>query len=154
MHENIKMAFLIWAIIFIAWGLPSSVIAFYVKKSQKRSKVMIDDEKLIRQSGGRYKQILWPDITKIKTINNYKGNVHSIKLFDQNRGTIYLCGFWDMEGILSRIKENIGDNVTTVMKKFRLDWEDPLLVFAIIIGTIALILPILIRLLKCLLQLF
>lgn len=91
----------------------------------RKIKIFTDDIKLIRQSKGTQKNILWCNIDKIKVTENARGQIHSIKLRGKSKQVIRLYGLCGMDEIANLIKDRVSDSVSTQIKRHRLDWENP-----------------------------
>ena len=109
-----------------------------IDRSSRKMKVLIYEDKIIKQCGKRHQIVSWDNIIKIKLNENPEGSIVWIRLYRKNERVIYLNGFDEMEKIAHLIKEKISDNVLVQTKHQRLDWENPIvsIITVIVIMTI------------------
>lgn len=122
-----------------AVGVPCLIMAsilaiekFLIDRSLHKMKVLIYEDKIIKQCGKQHQTILWDNIIKIKLNENPEGNIVWIRLYQTNERVIYLNGFDEMEKIVHLIREKISDNVLVQTKRYRLDPGSPIV--PVIIG--------------------
>jgi hypothetical protein len=113
--------------VFLAVKLPRD------NKRRLAFRTTIDVNEIIKYSD-RKKVLRWTDITKIKIVEDVKGGIWSIKLWNKNKNTILLYGFNEMESILNLIKEHISNIVLVRRVRHRLDWQNPFVVIPICWG--------------------
>ncbi|MBC8472502.1 MAG: hypothetical protein H8D56_23820, partial [Planctomycetes bacterium] len=105
-------------------------------------KVLINEDRIIKQCGKRHQTVLWDNIIKIKLIENPDGGLVSIRLYRKNEKVIYLGGFNEMEKIAHLIREKISDNVLVQTKRYRLAYDNPIV--PIISGSVTMVIMCLI----------
>jgi hypothetical protein len=110
-----------------------------INRSLRKMKVLIREDKIIKQCGKHQQTVLWDNIIKIKLNENPEGSIVWIRLYRKNGRVIYLNGFDEMEKIANLIKGKISDNVLVQTKRYRLDWENPIVLIIICIATIVMI---------------
>lgn len=88
-------------------------------------KVIVSDDKIVKQSGKKEQSLLWSDISKVELRENPKGSVIFIILYRNQKKELYLGGFNDMDKIAQLIKEKIGNNVSVQVKSHKIDWTNP-----------------------------
>ena len=93
----------------------------------RKPKILVDEDKLIRQCGKKQQFLLWTDIAKIKTIENKAGVVNQIRIYPKKpKKAMYLCRFQEMEDLTNLIKERTSDKgVVHLEKRWKLDWDNP-----------------------------
>ena len=97
-----------------------------INRRLRKLKVLIYEDKLVRQCGKKQNVLIWNDITGIKMFEKKNGDVAVIRLFLKNpKRTIYLSGFREMEDMANHIKERISNNVPLEEKRWKLDWQSP-----------------------------
>ncbi len=103
----------------------------------RKPKILVDEDKLIRQCGKKQQILLWTDIARIKTIVNKNGVVNQIRIYPKkSKMVMYLCRFQEMEDLANLIRERTSDTgVVHLEKHWKLDWDNPF------IGTPAAIVP-------------
>ena len=107
-----------------------------MNRSSRKMKVLIYEDKIIKQCGKHHQIVLWDNIIKIKLNENPEGSIVWIRLYRKNGRVIYINGFDEMEKIANLIKGKISDNVLVQTKRYRLDWENPIVLMIICIATI------------------
>ncbi|MHC4171408.1 MAG: hypothetical protein ACYST5_00495 [Planctomycetota bacterium] len=108
-----------------------------IDRSLRKMKVLIYEDKIIKQCGKHHQIVLWNNIIKIKLNENPEGSIVWIRLYRKNERVIYLNGFDEMEKIANLIKGKISDNVLVQTKRQRLDWENPIVSIITVIATMA-----------------
>jgi len=93
----------------------------------RKPKVLVDEDKLIRQCGKKQQTLLWTDIARIKTIVNKNGVVNQIRIYPKKpKMVMYLCRFQEMEDLANLIRERTSDmGVVHLEKHWKLDWDNP-----------------------------
>jgi len=115
-----------------------------IRRIQRKRKVIIEDERIVRRCGKRERNISWRDIAKIKIVETAPGGIHTIKLYERNKKAIRLYGFNQMETIADLVKEKVSDNVSIRTKRQRLDWDNPFMVIMYVWACALVIFPILV----------
>jgi hypothetical protein len=108
-----------------------------LKRSMRGMKVLVDDERLIKQCGKRHNTVLWENICKIKLREDPKGHLGYIELHQKNKKTIWLGGFNEMDVIADFIKDKISDDVLIETKRQKFAQNTLLFVVLIAFGTTA-----------------
>lgn len=62
-------------------------------------KVIVYDDKLIKQSGNKKQTVLWDDIIKVKRRLKPRGTVDFVRIYQRSGKVIYLYGFTGMDKI-------------------------------------------------------
>jgi protein-S-isoprenylcysteine O-methyltransferase Ste14 len=97
-----------------------------INRRQRKLKVVIDEDKLIRQCGKKQQIFLWKDITRIKTVEKKNGVVVQIKIYPKKvMMATYIHGFQEMENIANLIRERTSDSALHQEKRWKLDWQNP-----------------------------
>ena len=97
-----------------------------INRRQRKLKVVIDEDKLIRQCGKKQQIFLWKDITRIKIVEKKNGVVAQIKIYPKKAMmATYIHGFQEMENIANIIRERTSDSVPHQEKRWKLDWQSP-----------------------------
>ena len=113
-------------ITILVLGIGSVIEIAILNRIIRKPKVLVDEEKLIKQCGKKQQTILWTDIIRIKTIKNIKGIVNQIRIYPQKpKKAMYLHGFQQMEDLANLIKERTSDSVVHQEKCWNLDWDNP-----------------------------
>lgn len=126
---SIIFAFLIMAVIF-AIQAPLNFC------SLRRIKILIHEDKIVKQCGKSQQYALWKDIVKMRRKEDTKGNLVHICLHDKYKKVIVLFGIDKMEEVDRLINENISDNVLVQTKRHRLNYEHPVLMALIMVTTL------------------
>lgn len=98
-----------------------------MNRSSRKMKVIIYEDEIIKQCGKSQQTISWDNIIKVKLVENPKGSLVRIRLYQKNNKAIYLFGFNEMGTIANLIKGRISNNVLVETKRHRLDWETPII---------------------------
>ena len=112
---------------FLIMGAIVAIEIPLMNRSSRRMKVLLYDNEIIKQCGKNQQKVLWDNIIKMKLIENTKGGITCIRLYQKNKKTIQLFGFNGMENIADLIRQRISDNVLVETKRYRLDWENPII---------------------------
>jgi len=98
-----------------------------INRRLRKLKVLIDEDKLIRQCGKKQQIFLWKDITKIKIVKKKGGIVIQIKIYPKKAiMATYIHGFQEMEDLAGLIKERTSNKGVVHMEKcWKLDWQNP-----------------------------
>jgi hypothetical protein len=93
----------------------------------RKPKVLVDEDKLIRQCGKKQQILLWTDIARITIIENKNGIVNQIRIYPKKpKMAMHLHGYQEMEDLASLIKERTSDKgVVHLEKRWKLDWDNP-----------------------------
>lgn len=118
-------------------GLLLTVETFLIFRQQWKTKVVIEDDKIVRQWCRRERDVLWHNIAKIKIVETVKGGIHAIILYETNNRALRLYGFSGMENMANLIKEKIPDNVSISVKRDKLDWGNFLVLATVLICSMA-----------------
>jgi len=120
--------FLIMTAIFAIEGL-------LINRSLRKMKVLIYEDKIIKQCGKHPQIVLWDNIIKIKLNENPEGSIVWIRLYRKNGRVIYLNGFDEMEKIANLIREKISDDVLVQTKRYRIEPDNPIVSIITVIAT-------------------
>ena len=106
------------------------IIAIEIPLSNRRLRklrILIDEDKLVKQCGKKQQIFLWKDIARIKTVENKNGVVVQIKIYPKKAMmATYIHGFQEMENIANLIRERTSDkSVLHQENRWKLDWHNP-----------------------------
>jgi len=127
------------SVIFLIMTAIIGIEILLMNRSSRKMKVLIYEDKIIKQCGKHHQIVLWDEIIKIKLNENPEGSIVWIRLYRKNGRVIYLNGFDEMEKIAKLIKGKISDNVLVQAKRYRLDWENPIVAIITVIATMVII---------------
>ena len=82
------------------------VISITHNRMARKRKLMIDDEKIIKQDGKKQEVVLWGDIAKVKYVVDYRGNL-SMVIFRKKGRKVYLYRYEGMQTVVGIFKEKI-----------------------------------------------
>jgi len=68
-------------------------------------KVLIDEDKLVKQLGKKQQSILWGDIARVRLREDVNGTLLNIKVYGKRRTKLFLWGFNEMEEIARLIRD-------------------------------------------------
>ena len=115
-------------------GVIVAVQALLISRRQRRLRVFVYEDKLVRQSGKKQQILLWEDIEKVKVVENKNGDVVHISLSAQKpKPAMYFGGFAKMKDLARLVTENAPEGILLRRKRWRLDWQNPLIVALIVI---------------------
>jgi hypothetical protein len=116
--------------IFVLIFGPISVIEIAIlNRIFRKPKVLVDEDKLIRQCGKNQQILQWTDITRIKTVEKKNGIVVLIIIYPQKpKMAMHLSGFEEMEDLANLIKERTSDSIVYQEKRWKLDWQNPFII--------------------------
>jgi len=107
-------------------GIIMAIETYLINRRQRRLKIFVYEDKLVKQSGKKQQTLLWEDIERIKIVERKNGDVAKISLYPRKpKRAIYICGFVEMKDLAGLIKENAPDRVSLRQKRWRLDWQNP-----------------------------
>ncbi|UCC97982.1 MAG: hypothetical protein JSW66_19305 [Phycisphaerales bacterium] len=93
---------------------------------QRRLKVLVYEDRLVRKCGKKEQMLFWKDITRIKTVEKKKGGLFYISLYRKRpRMAMSLHGFTEMEDLANLIKERASEGVSLQEKRCKLDGQRP-----------------------------
>ena len=129
-----------------AVGIPCLIMAsiytieiLLLNRSNRKMKVFIYEDKIIKQCGKRQQTVLWDNIIKVKLNENQEGSDVWIRLYQKNERVIYLNGFDEMDKMARLIREKISDDVLVQTKRYRLNPGSPIVTITTCIATIVVI---------------
>jgi len=113
-------------------GIIFLVEPLLINRRLRKLKVLIYEDKLVRQCGKKQQIFMWDDITRIKVIEKKNGNVTVIKLSLKNpKRTRYLSGFREMEDMANLLKERTSNRGLLQEKHLKINWLNPIVGFLI-----------------------
>ena len=137
--------FNVWLALY-AVGVPFLIMAsilaierFLIDRSLRKMKVLIYEDKIIKQCGKRQQTIFWDNIIKIKLNESQEGSDVWIRLYQKNERVVYLSGFDEMDKMARLLRENISDEVLVQTKRYRLNPGSPIVTITTCIATIVVI---------------
>ncbi|MHC4143719.1 MAG: hypothetical protein ACYSWW_12990 [Planctomycetota bacterium] len=123
---RIERALVAVGICLLILGVIMAIEIPLINRRLRKLRVLIYEDKLVRQCGKRQRVILWKDIARIKTVKKKDGVVAQIKLYPKKpQMWIYLYGYNEMEDLANLIKERTSDRVLLQEKHWKLDWQNP-----------------------------
>lgn len=117
---------LISSITFLILAAIVTIELLLIFRSLRKMKVIVYDDKLIKQSGNKKQTVLWDDVVKIKRRLKPRGTVDFLRIYQKGGGVIYLYGFTGMKEIDELIREKVEGKVLLQTKRQRLDWDSPI----------------------------
>jgi len=126
-HISIEKTLVAVGYTILIFGIIMVIEIPLLNRSNRKLKVIIDEDKLIRQHGKKQQILLWMNIDRIKTVEKKNGIVTQIRIYPKKRKmAMYLHGFQEMENLASLIKERTTDKgVIHLEKSWKLDWQNP-----------------------------
>jgi len=107
-------------------GIIFAIESFFINRRQRRLKIIVYEDRLVKQSGKKQQTLLWGDIERIKIVERKNGDVAQISLYPPKPKTaIYLGGFAEMKDLAGLIQKNAPDRLPLVKKRWRLNWQNP-----------------------------
>lgn len=92
----------------------------------RKLKLIITEEGFIRTAKGKEERVLFSDITKINTRYFTDGNICFIKV-KHRHGVISINGFESLDEIFNTIKQNLPESTVIEEKKYKIDWNNPII---------------------------
>lgn len=134
--------FVITISLFKHWGMLLLLTAFVLCielplmfRVFRKGKVLIDEEKLIKQCGSKQESFFWGDIGKIRLQKDVNGSLLRIKVYGKHGKMIFLGGFNEMEKIAALTREKVSDDVLFQESQYSLNWLHP--AYGVATGVIA-----------------
>ncbi|OHB84324.1 MAG: hypothetical protein A2Z38_08440 [Planctomycetes bacterium RBG_19FT_COMBO_48_8] len=110
----------------LIFGIIIAIEIPLINRRLRKLRILIDEDKLVKQCGKKQQIFLWKDIARIKTVENKNGVVAQIKIYPKKpKMAMYLHGFREMENLANLIKERTSDSVVHLEKRWKLDWHNP-----------------------------
>ena len=106
-----------------------------MNRSSRKMKMLIYEDKIIKQCGKHHQIVLWDEIIKIKLNENPEGSIVWIRLYRKKGRVIYLNDFDEMEKIANLIKGKISNKVLVQTKHHTINWDNPFVLIIISIST-------------------
>jgi len=123
-----SIALLVVAAIFaIEWPLVSRIL--------RNMKVLVLEDKITKRSGKTQELAFWAHIKRIRRVENTKGEVVSITLYQESKKPIHIFGFDGMETIDLLVQERAPRNTPIQRSRQRPDWETRTVALLIGMGT-------------------
>ena len=121
---NIREALFAVGIMALITTLTQTIGIFLITRSSIKMKVLIYEDKIIKQCGKYQQTALWDNINKIKLTENPEGSVFNIRLYQKDEKAIDLGCFDEMDKMARLIRNKISDNVLVQMKRYRKNCGD------------------------------
>lgn len=113
-------------------GIIFLVQPLLINRRLRKLKVLIYEDKLVRQCGKKQQTFMWDDITRIKVIEKKNGNVVGIRLYTKKPAvTIHLFAFREIGDLTNLIKERTFGKVILQEKHWKINWLNPNVSFLI-----------------------
>ena len=123
---RIEEALIAVGITLLVVGIIFSVEIPLINRRLRKLKVLIYEDKLVKQCGKKQKVLLWDDIARMKVIEKKNGNVAIIRLYPKKSGvTMHLYGFREIEELAELIKERTLGKVMLQEKCWKINWLNP-----------------------------
>ena len=123
---RIEQALIPLGFTLLIFGIIIAIEIPLINRRLRKLRILIDEDKLIRQCGKKQQIFLWKDIARIKTVENKNGVVAQIKIYPKKpKMAMYLHGFREMENLANLIRETTSDSVLHQEKRWKLDWHNP-----------------------------
>jgi hypothetical protein len=117
---------LISSITFLILAAIVTLELLLIFRSLRKMKVIVYDDKLIKQSGNKKQTVLWDDVVKIKRRLKPRGTVDFVRIYQKSGSVIYLYGFTGMDEIDELIRKKVEGKVILQTKRQRLNWDSPI----------------------------
>ncbi len=124
---EIEEAAVVAGIPITALGAVLAIEKALLNRRLRKLRVFIYDDKLVKQCGKKQHILMWNDIAGMKTIHKRSGAVFQINLYPNKPDIpMHLHGFRDMDGLAALIKERTPEGAKFHEKRWKLDWQNPL----------------------------
>jgi len=98
-------AFKTWGFVGIQLAVIIGIMFPLIRRSLLKMKVLIDEDKLVKQLGKKQQSILWGDIARVRLREDVNGTLLNIKVYGKRRTKLFLWGFNEMEEIARLIRD-------------------------------------------------
>ena len=122
---QVKEALTVWVVVFSAAIAIFAIVWPISSRSLRNMKVLVHEDKIVKQSGRQHQVALWRTIKRIKRVENVGGRLLSLTLYQEATEPIYLFGFEGMEAIDLLIRGKTSPDVPIQTTRHRLNWEAP-----------------------------
>lgn len=107
-----------------------------LNRSMRKMKVIIEDDRIIKQYSRGHKNFFWSDIDKVKMKKNPKGEHINIRIHGRDKRSIYIYGFERMGEIATLICEKTPNDTTIDIKQNKFDYQGYLFLTLLCITTL------------------
>ncbi len=111
-------------IIILAVILPLTF--FSTAKRLREMKVLVNEERIIKQVRDVEESVLWPEVVKARITLNPRGDVEEIRIISSDKQTLHINGFEGMDKIQDFVKQNVKANTKIEIRQQKIDWFNPL----------------------------
>ena len=123
---RIEEALIVAGICILTFGPFFAIEAILLSRRSRKLKVLVHEDRIVKQCGKKQRTLLWKDIAGIKTVRSRRGGVAQITLYPKKpKIPIYLHGFRDMEDLANLMRERTSEGVVLCEKRSKLDWQNP-----------------------------
>ena len=115
-----------------------ALVLVLINRRLRKWKVLIYDDKLVKQCGKTEHTPFWKDVTGIKTVRNKSGSVVQIRLWT-NKPKMSMClgGFSGMDDLATLITARTPEGTELREKRYRLNWWQDALVGLLVMAVAA-----------------
>jgi hypothetical protein len=101
----------------------------------KKQIILIVEPFIEFQDGDKSKRIPWKNIIRVRIMEDSKGEIDRIDLFVKNHKPIRIGYFVEPKRMFNLIQEYIPESTEVSIKRYKLNWKNPFIMFgAIIVG--------------------
>jgi hypothetical protein len=111
---------------------PLALIVFlmvrHIIRNFSRIKLHVGPDGLVREAGARQQEVRWDSIKKVVVRSLPSGAPRYVHIFPASGRPISIAPLEQMAGFVEQVEESVPTSTQFVVKRQKLDWENPLLV--------------------------
>jgi hypothetical protein len=104
-----------------------------IQRRMRKIRALIYKDKIVKHCGKHESSILWDNITRVKIIENTKGETVHIQLRGKGKAVLWLGGLNEMGKLAGLIRERMSGDIVVNTKRSRLD--ERIVIAISVIGT-------------------
>jgi hypothetical protein len=133
---KVKEALWVWFITSLFISVTTAVEIPLINRKHRKIRVLIDNDKLVKQCGRNENHLLWDNISRVKIRENNRGEILSIIIKAKDKMSLWLFGLNEMEKLAGLIKERMPADASLNTKRNRLDMRVTGIISAVITVTL------------------
>ena len=125
--EQLGPFFLDRVFIYIPIALTLILVVRYMFRNFRRIKLHVGPDGLVREAGARQQEARWDSIKKVVVCSLPSGAPRYVHIFSASGRPISILPLEQMAGFVEQVEESVPTSTPFVVKRQKLDWENPLL---------------------------
>ena len=114
-------------LILVPIALTLILMVRYMFRNFRRIKLHVGPDGLVREAGARQQEVRWDSIKKVVVRSLPSGAPRYVHIFPASGRPISILPLEQMAGFVEQVEESVPTSTQFVVKRQKLDWENPLL---------------------------